>query len=150
VATVEHLIGLMAKHDLSLIRLREGHQQIELRKGGGLPMLVPAAMPAAAPAPAAPAPTPAVPPPAPAAAGPAKLEIKSEMVGTFYSRPNPDKPDYVSVGSKVAPNTVVCTVEAMKIFNEVTAGVAGTVAEACVANGEFVEFGTVLFRVDPS
>ena len=72
------------------------------------------------------------------------------MVGTFYAKPKPDKPDYVSVGSAVKPDTVVCQIEAMKIFNEVAAGVSGTVAEVCVRNGEFVEFGTVLFRVDPA
>ena len=145
VATVEHLIGLMAKHDLSEISLQEGDQRIKLRKGGE-PVV------SYAPPPAAAAPSPAQAggslPAAPAA--PAGLEIKSEMVGTFYSKPKPDKPDYVGVGSKLAPNTVVCQIEAMKIFNEVTAGVGGTVREACVKNGEFVEFGTVLFRVDPS
>ena len=139
VATVEHLIGLMAKHDLPEISLREGDQRIKLRKGGE---------PVAAHAPSPP-PASAGGPPQPAAA-PAGLEIKSEMVGTFYSRPKPDKPDYVSVGSKLAPNTVVCQIEAMKIFNEVPAGLGGTVREVCVKNGEFVEFGTVLFRVDPS
>ena len=146
VATVEHLIGLMAKHDLSEISLQEGDQRIKLRKGGKPPPAPAAyAPPAAPPVPHAP---PGLPPAAPAA--PKGVEIKSEMVGTFYSKPKPDKPDYVGVGSKVTPLTVICTIEAMKIFNEVPAGVAGTVAEVCVKNGEFVEFGTVLFRVDPA
>lgn len=70
------------------------------------------------------------------------------MVGTFFSKPKPDKPDYVTVGATINPATVVCLIEAMKIFNEVPAGVAGTVAEVCVKNGDFVEFGTVLFRVN--
>lgn len=144
VATVEHLIGLMAQHDLHEISLQEGDQRIRLQRGGK-----PAPVAAVAPAtPASAAPTAPAPPPPPAA--PVGLEIKSEMVGTFYSRPKPDKPDYVAVGTKVSPNTVVCTVEAMKIFNEVPAGVSGTVREVCVKNGEFVEFGTVLFRVDPA
>jgi acetyl-CoA carboxylase biotin carboxyl carrier protein len=56
----------------------------------------------------------------------------------------------VAVGAKLQPNTVVGQIEAMKIFNEVTAGLSGTVREVCVKNGEFVEFGTVLFRVDPA
>lgn len=150
VATVEHLIGLMAKHDLSEISLQEGDQRIKLSKGGVAayapgPAPVPYTPPPAAPGGT---PAPAASPPPPAA--PAGLEIKSEMVGTFYSKPKPDKPDYVSVGSKVTPNTVVCTIEAMKIFNEVPAGVSGTIREVCVKNGEFVEFGTVLFRVDPA
>ena len=145
VATVEHLIGLMAKHDLSEISLQEGDQRIKLSKGGVVAYAPPPAVAAAAPtAPPPPHATPV------ASAAPAGLEIKSEMVGTFYSRPKPDKPDYVSVGSKLTPTTVVCTIEAMKIFNEVPAGLSGTVREVCVKNGEFVEFGTVLFRVDPA
>lgn len=149
VATVEHLIGLMAKHDLSEISLQEGDQRIKLSKGGV------ALVPAPAPVVYAPPPTPASGQPvavgsSPAPAAPTGIEIKSEMVGTFYSKPKPDKPDYVSVGGKVTPATVVCTIEAMKIFNEVPAGVSGTIREVCVKNGEFVEFGTVLFRVDPN
>ena len=152
VKTVEHLIGLMGQHDLAEIALVEGEHKIRLRKNVAPPPVVYAAQPAAAHH--APAPTQAAAPatgsPAPAApAGKKLLEIKSEMVGTFYSKPKPDKPDYVSVGTKVKPDTVVCQIEAMKIFNELPAGVSGTVAEACVKNGEFVEFGTVLFRVEP-
>jgi acetyl-CoA carboxylase biotin carboxyl carrier protein len=143
VRTVEHLIDLMARHDLTEIALQEGEQRIRLRKGGA-PVYVPAASaPIAVPLPTAGA-TP------PAATEPAKkyAEIKSEMVGTFYAKPKPDKDDYVKVGSVVKPDTVVCQIEAMKIFNEVPAGIAGTIAEVCVKNGEFVEFGTVLFRMD--
>ncbi len=147
VATVEHLIGLMAKHDLSEISLREGDQRIKLRKGGE-PVVASAPPPAHAGGSPQPVPGGSLSPAPPAA--PAGVEIKSEMVGTFYSKAKPDKPDYVSVGSRLAPNTVVCQIEAMKIFNEVTAGVGGTVREVCVKNGEFVEFGTVLFRVDPA
>lgn len=111
------------------------------------------------PAPAVPAPAASpLPTPTQAAATPATpvspakklLEIKSEMVGTFYAKPKPDKPDYVSVGSPVTPSTIVCQIEAMKIFNEMPAGVSGTIAEVCVKNGEPVEFGTVLFRVEPA
>ncbi|MFM8271029.1 MAG: acetyl-CoA carboxylase biotin carboxyl carrier protein, partial [Gemmata sp.] len=105
------------------------------------------AAPAAAPAPAASAPV------APAAA-PAAAEslpvIKSPMVGTFYSKPDPKKPDFVSVGSKVAPATTVCTIEAMKTYNPVAAECSGTVEEVCVKSGDFVEYGTVLFRISPS
>ena len=144
VQTVEHLIDLMARHDLTEIALQEGEHRIRLRKGGA-PVFVPAPAPVGQPYAATPEAN-----SAPPAATPAKKyhEIKSEMVGTFYAKPKPDKPDYVSVGSAVKPDTVVCQIEAMKIFNEVPAGVSGTVAEVCVKNGEFVEFGTVLFRVD--
>ena len=70
------------------------------------------------------------------------------MVGTFYSRPKPDKDEFVKVGSRVKPDTVVCLIEAMKLYNDIKAGVSGTIQEVCVKNGDFVEFGTVLFRVD--
>ncbi len=141
VKTVEYLISLMAQHELSEISLVEGEHRIRLRKGG--------ATVAYAPAPVA-----YTPPPAPSAPAeppkPAKTlhEIKSPMVGTFYSKPSPDKPDYVSVGSKVTPASVVCKLEAMKIFNDITADISGTVVEVCVKNAQPVDYNTVLFRVD--
>jgi acetyl-CoA carboxylase biotin carboxyl carrier protein len=152
VTTVEYLLRLMSEHDLAEIDLKEGDQRIRLRKG--------AAMPAAFyPAPHPPAHQPVAPNPGVHTAGtqtpppaPAKnyIEIKSPMVGTFYSKPKPDKPDYVTKGAKVTPKTVVCQVEAMKLFNEITADCTGTVAEVCVKNGDGVEFNQVLFRVEPS
>lgn len=149
VGTVEHLIGLMAKHELAEIALQEGEHKIRLRKAVPPPVFAPAPAPAHLPAPVA-HPAPAAQPsagPNAVPTGKALTEIKSEMVGTFFSKPKPDKPDYVTVGAAVNPATVVCLIEAMKIFNEVPAGVAGTIAEVCVKNGDFVEFGTVLFRV---
>ncbi|MBX9579606.1 MAG: acetyl-CoA carboxylase, biotin carboxyl carrier protein, partial [Gemmataceae bacterium] len=85
-------------------------------------------------------------------AAPAKklLEIKSELVGTFYARPAPDKPEFVKVGSRVTPDTTVCLVIAMKVNNEIKAGVSGTIAEVVARNEDFVDFDAVLFRVDPS
>lgn len=161
VHTVEYLLKLMSEHDLAEIDLKEGDQRIRLRKGSAIP---PAFYPAAhSVTPIAPIAVQTATAPAsvqgantanssPAPAAPAKnlIEIKSELVGTFYSKPDPKKPDFVSVGSKVTPKTVVCTVEAMKIYNEITAGCAGTIVEVCVKSGDFVEFGNVLFRVDPS
>lgn len=73
--------------------------------------------------------------------------VTSPMVGTFYLTPSPDDPSFVKIGDKVDKNTVVCIVEAMKVMNEVKAGVAGTVAEILVENGHPVEFGTKLFRI---
>ena len=73
--------------------------------------------------------------------------ITSPMVGTFYSAPSPDHPSFVRVGDRVEESTVVCIVEAMKVMNEVKAGVSGTVAEACLESGHPVEFGTKLFRI---
>ncbi|MDY3554683.1 acetyl-CoA carboxylase biotin carboxyl carrier protein [Gemmata sp. JC717] len=156
VRTVEHLLKLMTEHDLAEVDLKEGEHRIRLRKGGALIGYAPAPAPVRLPAPAVPAAAaPGAAPPAPAAApapAPAKnlIEIKSQMVGTFYSKPDPKKPDFVTLGAKVTPKTVVCTIEAMKLYNEVTADCTGTIAEVCKQSGDFVEFGTVLFRVDPS
>lgn len=73
--------------------------------------------------------------------------ITSPMVGTFYSAPSPDDPSFVKVGDKVQENTLVCIVEAMKVMNEVKAGMSGTIAEIYLENGQPVEFGTKLFRI---
>ena len=85
----------------------------------------------------------------PAAPASKLLEIKSPMVGTFYSAPEPGAPAYVKVGSRVAAGQVVCIIEAMKIMNEIESEVAGVAREVAVENAQPVEFGQVLFRVDP-
>ncbi|PYP58290.1 MAG: acetyl-CoA carboxylase biotin carboxyl carrier protein [Gemmatimonadetes bacterium] len=83
-------------------------------------------------------------------AAPAQLlEIKSPMVGTFYTGPEPGAEPYVKAGSRVAPRQVVCIIEAMKIMNEIESEVAGVVREVLVENSQPVEFGQTLFRVDP-
>lgn len=73
--------------------------------------------------------------------------VTSPMVGTYYSAPSPDDPAFIKVGDRIEANTVVCIVEAMKVMNEVKAGVAGVVAEVLLSNGHPVEFGTKIFRV---
>lgn len=75
--------------------------------------------------------------------------ITSPMVGTFYAAAAPEDPPYLKVGDAVEKHTVVCIVEAMKVMNEVKAGVAGTVAEVLVENGQPIEFGSKLFRLIP-
>jgi acetyl-CoA carboxylase biotin carboxyl carrier protein len=75
------------------------------------------------------------------------VEITSPMVGTFYSAPNPESDPFVSVGTSVSKDTVVCIVEAMKLFNEIEAEVTGEIVEILVENGELVEYGQPLFRV---
>jgi acetyl-CoA carboxylase biotin carboxyl carrier protein len=87
---------------------------------------------------------------APVAAPPSHLvEIKSPMVGTYYSAPEPGAEPYVKAGSRVATGQVVCIIEAMKIMNEIESEVAGVVREVLVENAQPVEFGQLLFRVDP-
>ncbi len=144
--TVEILVKLMAEQNLSEIDLHEGDHRIRLRRGG---RVVTAPVAVAAPAPLA-APAAAVTPTAAAATAPSSKyhEIKSPMVGTFYAKPKPEADDYVKVGSRVKPDSIVCKLEAMKLFNDLQAECTGTIAEICVKNGQSVEFGTVLFRVD--
>ena len=147
VRTVEQLVALMSKHELSEIDLREGEQRITLRRGGFAPTTTLS--------PVVEQPTPVPTPkatPTPPSAQPARQlrEIKSPTVGTFYAQEKPGSPPYVSVGARVAPTTVVCQIEAMKIFNEIQAECSGVVVEVCVPNKDFVEFGTVLFRIDPN
>jgi acetyl-CoA carboxylase biotin carboxyl carrier protein len=87
---------------------------------------------------------------APVAAPPSHLvEIKSPMVGTYYSAPEPGAEPYVKAGSRVATGQVVCIIESMKIMNEIESEVAGVVREVLVENAQPVEFGQLLFRVDP-
>lgn len=74
--------------------------------------------------------------------------ITSPMVGTFYSAASPDDPIFVKVGDTVREDTIVCIIEAMKVMNEVKAGVNGVIAEVCADNAHPVEFGTKLFRIE--
>ena len=73
--------------------------------------------------------------------------VVSPMVGTFYASPSPDDPSFVKVGDKIEKNTVVCIIEAMKVMNEIKAGVSGTVVEVLVDSAHPVEFGSKLFRI---
>ena len=149
--TVEFLIGLMAAHDLTEIALQEGDQRIRLRKAGAPVAAVPIPQPYPPPG-YSQALTPATlsGPTAPPAPSKKLHEIKSEMVGTFYVRSKPDKDPYVKLGQALKPDTMICQIEAMKIFNEIKAECTGTLVEVCVADKDPVDFGTVLFRVEPS
>jgi len=144
---LQELIELMEKHGLSDVSLRRGDEHWRLRRG--TPQVESVQMvpqPVQAPVPVAPAAAAAA--PAPAAAEDTSGEvIKSPTVGTFYASPTPDDPPFVSVGSKVQKNTVVCLVEAMKVFNEIPAEINGTIVEVLVNNGDAVEFDQPLFRV---
>jgi len=93
---------------------------------------------------------PSVPAAAPAPSAAHLLEIKSPMVGTFYAQPEPGAEPYVRAGSRVTPGQTLCIIEAMKIMNPIDAEVAGVIKEICVQDAQPVEFGQVLFRVDPN
>jgi len=72
------------------------------------------------------------------------------MVGTFYTAPAPDAPPYVDKGTRVRKGDTLCIIEAMKLMNELECEIEGTIVEMCVENAQPVEYGQVLFRVDPS
>ena len=151
VRKIRRLVELMKEHDLGEIDLQQGEVRIQLRRAGVATTVAcgPSAATVAAPAPAG--------PPAPESAGPSAAEektsgnfivIKSPMVGTFYTAPDPDSPPYVKVGDHVGPETTICIVEAMKVFNQIPAEVSGRIAATLAENGESVEFGQPLFKVD--
>jgi acetyl-CoA carboxylase biotin carboxyl carrier protein len=147
---LQQLVEMMEKHGLSEVHLRRGDEQWRLRRGAKeVPQVLPQQA-FAAPAPIHQHLTPqlsqptAVAPPADPNAG--SLIIKSPTIGTFYATPSPTDPPFVTVGSVVTPETVVCTIEQMKVFNQIQAGVSGTVTAILVKSGDAVEFDTPLFR----
>jgi acetyl-CoA carboxylase biotin carboxyl carrier protein len=146
VRKIRRLVELMKEHDLNQIDLRQGDTRIQLQRGG-LPVDQ-AVRVVSTPAPVAAAPAPAAAAPPAAAVEEHIVLIKSPMVGTFYAASDPDSPSYVKVGDHVGPETTVCIVEAMKVFNEIPAEVSGKVVAVLAENGEPVEFGHPLFKVD--
>jgi acetyl-CoA carboxylase biotin carboxyl carrier protein len=135
------------------IRISKSPQQrgaVQVAAPVSMPALLPAVTPArATPADGVPAPGEAEPtreePPKPSL-----LEVKSPMVGTFYAAPEPGAKPYVSVGSRVSKGQVLCIIEAMKIMNEIESEFAGVVREIRVQDAQPVEYGQVLFRIDPN
>ncbi len=144
VERIRSLIDLMKEYDLSEVDLRQDEQQIRLVRGAKQVVT------AAAPAIVAAAPVVSAAPAAagPVADGPHIKVIKSPMVGTFYSRPNPKSDDFVKVGASVSSDTVVCIIEAMKVFNDIPAETSGKIVEILVKNEEAVDFDRPLFKVD--
>ena len=143
VKKVRRLIELMKEHDLSELDLKQADNRVRIRRGGEVVAY-------SAPAPVA--------PPRPAAGEPAReppavdsklIVVKSPMVGTFYRASGPDTAPFIKVGDHIGPEKTVCIVEAMKVFNEIPAGVSGKVVAILVENGAPVEFGQPLIKVDP-
>ena len=160
VGRVRQLIELMQEFELAEIDLRQAEQRIRLRKDVE-PVVVSGGYPASyAPAPVAPAGSPA----SSAASSSATASgaggggaaatsansafVTSPMVGTFYVSSSPDSPPFVKVGDQVGPDSVVCIIEAMKVFNEIPAECSGKISAVLVENGAAVEFGQKLFRVE--
>ena len=146
---LRELVKLMVSNDLTEVDLESENEHIKIKRGSGQqPVVTHMAAPAQAapPAPASGAAAPAAPAAAPVDEGPV---IASPMVGTFYSASSPDAKPFVGVGDKVGPDTAVCIIEAMKVFNEIKAETSGTITEVLVKNGDSVEFGQPLFRIKP-
>lgn len=141
---IRRLVELMNEHDLSEIDLRDAGVRIRLRKHRepAVTSLPPASYQPPATTGAVAGTERAVP------ADEHLAVIKSIMVGTFFAAPSPDAPPFVKVGDHVGPETAVCIIEAMKVFNEIPAGVSGKIVAVLVENGEPVEFGQPLFKVD--
>ncbi len=147
---VKRLIKLMKRHDLSEIDLHQADQRVRIRRGGGMVTVPMGSLAGAAP-----------PHPAPAVGGAAAATsageadssrvviVKSPMVGTFYRASGPEVAPFVKVGDRIEPEKSVCIIEAMKVFNEIPAGVSGQVVAILVENGAPVEFGQPLLKVDP-
>ena len=155
------ILELFENSDINELELSEGEEKLRLIKGAGRPDVAGPATQVLLDGASAPAPEPpAQPAPAPALAqeaasepqGDAEAEgmvrLTSPMVGTFYARPSADEPPFVKVGDKVVEGDVVCIIEAMKLFNNVTAPASGTVAEVAVKNEQPVGYGDLLMVID--
>ncbi|MCM8534702.1 MAG: acetyl-CoA carboxylase biotin carboxyl carrier protein [Lentisphaeraceae bacterium] len=136
---IKKVIDLINENDLSEFSYEEHNKyKICLKKGGEVPTMIAAPALGAAPAASAGA--------APAVASDEKI-VESPLVGTFYAKPSPEAPEFVSVGDEVKEDTVICIVEAMKVMNEITAGLNGTITEILVKDAEPVEYGQPLFKI---
>jgi len=146
---IKDLMGYLEENKLKKIVIKRGDFELELERESKdvqavqnpLPTYIPQQVEAAAPAAAA------VDNSTPAASGADDEFVTSPMVGTFYLSPSPDQPCFIKVGDRVEEGTVVCIIEAMKVMNEVKAGVKGVVAEILLDNAQPVEFGSKIFRI---
>jgi acetyl-CoA carboxylase biotin carboxyl carrier protein len=143
------LLQLMEKYGVTEANLQKDGESWKVRRGPKQVAVAPemTSTPSVAAAPVAAAAAPAV---AQAPAPPAGITIDAPTVGTFYSSPTPEEPAFVNVGSTVQPDTTICMIEAMKVFNQIPAEKTGRIVEVLVANGDPVEFGQPLFRIEPA
>lgn len=159
VRQINSLVDVLDRSNFDYLQVDVGNMKVTIGKGqlptASTATAVPAvASPAAPPAPAA-APSPiAAPTAVPAALSVGAPQagwqpITATTMGRFYSRPDPNSPPYVQVGDRVSAEDTVCLLEVMKLFNAIPAGVSGTIAQICVEDAAVVEFGQVLFYVQP-
>ena len=150
---IKSVIDLMREHDLNEFAIEEPDFKLTLKRGGPAPavmMAPPQMLASAAPAPAAPAPAaaPAAPAAPAASADDSLTPIPSPLVGTFYRAGSPDADPFVSVGSRVNKDTVVCIIEAMKVMNEIKAETSGVIKKILIENATAVQFGQPMFLID--
>ena len=148
---LKELVKPMVENDLTELDLQDKEETVALRRGH--PGTVYAGQPVVHAAPVSHAPS------STDSSGSSDSEssdddgliaIESPMVGTFYSSPNPDSDAFVKIGDSISSDSVVCLVEAMKVFNEIKAETSGTIAKCLVESGQAVEFGQKLFLVKPN
>ncbi|HZH04471.1 MAG TPA: acetyl-CoA carboxylase biotin carboxyl carrier protein [Myxococcaceae bacterium] len=161
VEALREIVDILEGSEVTRLVWRSGNQRLIIRRGpppaapaqhvtytqvsSGEPQASSAAPVARTPSPSAPAPAaPPVPEQRPGTV------VTSPFVGTFYRTPAPDQPSFVEIGTQVRKGQVLCIVEAMKLMNEIESEVAGRVAEILVQNGQPVEFGQPLFRIEPA
>ena len=155
---IQNLIKFVAKSGVNEVHVEMGETKVTIKTGGDVfqqVMTTPAAIEASpAPAPVAQPSIPTESAPAAPAAVPTDndnhITIKSPIIGTFYRKPSPDKPNFVEVGDQVSEGQVICVVEAMKLFNEIESEVSGTIVKILVEDSSPVEFDQPLFVIDPS
>lgn len=148
VARIREIIELMEQHELCEVDLQQGDERIKLNRGSSAPM--PVAPQYAPPPPAAAQPAVAAASGAADSISDGTITINAPMVGTFYSRPNPDAEAFVKVGDTVNEDTIVCIVEAMKVFNEIPAECSGKIVEVLINDHQPVDFGKPMFRLQPN
>ncbi|HLU82029.1 MAG TPA: acetyl-CoA carboxylase biotin carboxyl carrier protein [Trueperaceae bacterium] len=159
VKDIKRLLDVLAKSDVREVTLETGDYKLNIKRGAEVVyQSLPQQQAPAGFAPVAPQQTPQVAgavagssatPTLGAAVNSSFVEVVAPIVGTFYSSPSPDAPAYVRVGDRVKPGSVLCIIEAMKLMNEIEAEVAGVVREVLVENDDPVEYGQVLFRIEP-
>jgi acetyl-CoA carboxylase biotin carboxyl carrier protein len=148
--TLKDLLEIMHEHDLDALKVKVGDKVFELvRREAGITVLPTAGAAAVPPsATAGEAPPPASGTPAPAASANVK-KVTAPLVGVFYRSPSPDAEPYAKVGDRVEAGQVLCILEAMKLFNEITSDHSGVVTRIIPENGELVSLGQELFWIEP-
>ncbi|WP_457508929.1 acetyl-CoA carboxylase biotin carboxyl carrier protein [Thermostichus sp. MS-CIW-36] len=145
------LLAALQESDVTELTLEFKDFRLTLRKGIPTELSSTPASPVIVSSAPPPAPAEAPPPPTAPKSTPSHwIDVTSPMVGTFYSAPAPGEPDFVRVGQRVNKGQTLCIIEAMKLMNEIEAETAGVVTEILVSNGQSVEFGQVLMRLDPT